>query len=114
MLLLIILFVAMSGDDSKAKTGTASKTKAPKEEAPKRIAPDVSGLEATGAANRAVSTLCPRPPRGFVRNRERSNGGGSCRGAIGGGDDTGAGATRTVALGCPKTVSHARALPLRS
>ena len=77
VLLLIILFVAMSGDDSKAKTGTASKTKAPKEEAPKRIAPDVSGLEATGAAKckAGLDKVLPRlnPDSSVPKERVRAD-----------------------------------------
>jgi hypothetical protein len=48
VLLLIILVVMMSGEEPRAKAGGGDKSKAVKEDAPKRPAPDVSGLEATG------------------------------------------------------------------
>jgi hypothetical protein len=47
VLLLIILFVALSGEDPKPKP-SSSKPKASVEDAPRKIAPDVSGLESTG------------------------------------------------------------------
>ena len=70
--LIIIVAILFSGDDPKVKA-VAEKTKAPKEEAPKRVAPDVSVLENEGQSKcRAGSDkITPRLNPDVTLSKER-------------------------------------------
>ena len=74
--LIIIAVIAFSGEDPKVKA-LAEKTRAPKEDAPRRVAPDVSGLENEGQSKcrAGVDKITPRlnPDTSVSKERMRAD-----------------------------------------